>query len=225
MAAYGASRTLNQVIPQPCVVDETTTWFIWSSEPEPDKPLASAVRVEKPEIRSTSFLGSLAVSGMARLEKYLPKKAKFSKIYVRPPVVIENDLLSIELASPVDGSLLPSTLDEAVKSLVALVERGELEKWLDCIQDLAEKFLPANSPLRSDPAIQQLLMSLPVVLDKAFVRTFGTEKLIRQVLASLKLPDEKVVAIVRKLACFVVDEGARANLEQIIRLVVQGEDK
>jgi len=222
VSAYGGTKALNQVIPDDSVIDNTATWFIWVTTTDTGVEISSDLKTRKP-----SMLQSLIKIGKSRLATFKPivvlskvLRGTTSVSHSGAQEVIDKSTKNI---SQKELKLVPRNLEESVSSLVALVDQGEMQEWLDCIQDLVEKFLPLNSPLRTDPTIQQFLVGMELVLDNVFVRTFGAEHLIRQVLASLKLPDDKVVAIVRKLSLFVMEEGSRANLTHIINLAVHRE--
>lgn len=195
-------QPLRQLMPARYVVEPTSTWFVWSVENQ-----AAHAAGEGPYATPEPRAGASMLSRMAAASVDL-----FGQLAsrIRPP-------------APPTGTL-PATFDEGVAALVRLHERGELEPWLDGMQRIAAKVAPTHARLLQDPAVQQLLGSLPVLLDPAVVRAFGVEKLARQVLAGLRLPDDQVISLLREIATFVIEQGTRARIRDVVRLVVDEDD-
>jgi hypothetical protein len=215
LAAYGATRLLDGILPEPYGIEQTSTWFIWSTSsdlrgpPPASDPVGAAV-AQGTDWRST--LMTLLERGRAA---YWPG-ASGSQLAPHPRTE------PAEGESEAQAVLRPQTLEHAVANLATLHRRGDLQDWLACIQFLGRTFLHEQSRLRTDPAVRHLLASLALAADGTLVEALGVEQFMRRALTSLHLPDRRLLALVAWLAHFVVTQGHRAQLERIIDLMVPG---
>jgi hypothetical protein len=105
------------------------------------------------------------------------------------------------------------SFDKVVQILVVLADSELLQRLLDNGQQAVTE----KGALISQDSMLQLVSSLQVFLDTTLVKAIGTETLVRQSLNSLKLPEDKIVGLIRSLMTLLLDNLSKQDQAMVMK--------
>lgn len=202
----------------PYQVEPSSTWFQWSEEPgarakaiaEVEETSArSRIDGRMPEISHLGggggALGSLGVAVLISL----PVKELLSYgLKVMRDAVIER--IPRRKGPPV------VTFENVEAMLAALLEDKSFQDWLNKAQSVLE----AEGRTIKDESMGRLILGLRSLSDPTLVEALGADAVAKQVLAALRLPQSRMVQLVKDLLNVVVnrlDRGDKAAILAVLR--------
>lgn len=201
---YGGNEMLARIMPFDYQVENSSTWFVWTE--------ALGARRSREIVRTRGKRTPLAAALGTELDLSSAIE-KWSPVLMPAFSVLRDSGLFDGLANNALESLrkrLPERIEselsigQVVKHLAQLVEQNDLEAWLREVNELLDNSDTASA-LRKNPSVRQLISALSTLLDKTLIKAIGAEQLVRQVLRSLRLPDDDVVQLVRRVAAALYD--------------------
>ncbi|WP_415760642.1 hypothetical protein [Pseudomonas sp. LT1P18] len=206
----------------PFQTEPSPTWFLWSEKPG---VRASALAEGRRRVQAGSdgptfsfpisdsgVLGSVLTSAM---NITLPLKGTFALGLN----VVKNLIHRVPWLTKSLDTAHPSTVtfDDVEAMLAALIRNKSFVDWLN----KAQLVFQAEDETITDESMRRLVSSLHALSDPKLVEMLGPDVIARQVLATLRLPQSRVVQLVEELLKGVVNRLSDSDRTAILA-VLQG---
>lgn len=215
------------VMPFPFQVEPSSTWFIWSEEPgcraasiaeatgsESRRTLDGSLEVLRPGGREIESVGGGVLTTIGGLSVSNPVKELLTfGLKVMKDVFVQRLPRMRRDEAPV------VTFKDVQAMVAALLADKSFQEWLN----RANAVLVSDDKAVKDESLKRLIAGLRSWSDPALLETLGADAVATQVLAALRLPQSRVVQLVKELLTRVVarlDSGDKAAVLSVLDSVV-----
>lgn len=207
----------------PYQVESSSTWFLWSEEPGARaKAIAEADEADAPSRDSRRYwdisLPSLGGGGGMPGDFGMTDALTMS-LSVKKLLKVMRDAV-VERISRVGRKGPPVVTFKNVEDmLAALLEDESFQNWLNKAQFVLE----AEGKTIRDDSMRRLISALRSISDPTLLEALGADAVARQALAALRLPQSRVVQLVKDLLSGVVnrlDPADKVAILAVLRGVV-----
>jgi len=201
----------------PYQVESSSTWFLWSEEPGARaRAIAEAAEADAPSRGGGISLPGLAGGGDVLGDLgvthalTLPVKELLSYGFkVMRDAVVERIPRLGRKGPPV------VTFENVEAMLAALLEDKSFQDWLN----KAQFFFEAEGKTIRDESMRRLISGLRSLSDPTLLEALGADAVAKQALAALRLPQSRVVQLVKDLLNVVVNRMDRADKVAILAVL------
>ncbi|MFJ3468393.1 hypothetical protein [Pseudomonas sp. NPDC090201] len=213
LATPGGNELLCELMDFAFQTEPSSTWFLWSEVPgvrtaalvEPPKPSAAtndeiAMASRVPQVTLMSAFKDILVSAL-----HLGRR------------VIDSNLTRKRLGDDAQEHDSPMSIDSVEAILAALIANKAFITWLNQVQ----LDVQADDKVFADESMNRLFHNLRTLCDPNLVSMLGARAVARQVLTTLRLPQRRVIELVKELIRWIVGKVPDSDRQVILAALQQ----
>jgi len=216
LATAGGNALLCELMEFAFQTEPSSTWLLWSEVPGVRKAaLANLPETGPAQTDEIGFAGHLPqITVMSAVKDILVSALHLGRR------VINSNLKRKRLAEDTEDHDKPMSIDNVEAILAALIANKAFITWLNQLQ----LEFQADDKVFADESMNRLFHSLRTLCDPNLVSMLGPKAVARQLLTTLRLPQRRVIELVKELIRWVVGKVPDSERQIILAALQQAAD-